>query len=212
MEDKNPQAIYEPFVLPNGNKVRLKKPSVGDIERVNLESAAFASQLIKDGRFLTKQELVNVLESKTNMLASVENKLSVLAKQVSILEKRQQDVSDPNVKAEIVQEINDLQSTVIDAISDLGNIYGTAIEQIVEQRKRLLLMQLVTLREDGSLYWPNFESLMSDEDLDSFNVISLRFSEVIGLITLSDEQREALNILATGVDYPLSVDDMADGD
>ncbi len=211
MEDVTPEkAIYQVFGLPNGKKARIKRPSVGDIEKVNLESAAYASKMIKDGRFITKQELHSILEGRTDSQSALNIKMEAMAKKLKILEEKYDKVEDPEQRAAIVEDMQKLQSSVMDSLSDMGSIYGIAIEPIIDQHKRLLLMQTITVNEDGTLYWPSLDDLLKEEDIDTYNIISLRFSEAIGLINLTDEQRDALGFLINGVESPLNVDNIVD--
>jgi hypothetical protein len=188
--------MLEAFDLPNGRKVRIKKPSIGVLEQVNLEASKYASTLIRDGGLLTKQELQNILENKNTTQTASRLKMQENIKKMQVLEEKYNSVEDPKQKDKIVDELQVLQQQVMEGMDNIYEIYGISIESMVEKYKKLIMMQkCAVLQEDGSLYWPTLQDLLNEEDMDSYNVISIRFSEVLGIVNLTDEQRSALNQL-----------------
>lgn len=206
-------AIYAPFDLPNGRKVRIRKPSVGMLEQINVESSRYAASLIKDGTLLTKQELQTILDGKSASYNASQKKLQEMTQDMKLLEENYKRIDDPEQRIKIMNEIVDLQQAFLQSVDTMQSIQGISIEAMVDQHRRLVMMQKSILSaEDGNLYWPNMEALLGEQDIDSYNVISVRYSEALGMIELTDKDRESLGSIFGNTPGPLEVDDIVDSE
>lgn len=198
---------YDLFSLPNGRKVRFKKPSVGDSEKANLVAAEYAAKLLREKRLLVRQEIQAMLDAKQDSADIIKERITNTFNKLKSLEEQYEEVADPEAKDNIATEIQKMQMGILENISNVFDIFNISVESQVERYKRLAMLQLSTLNEDGTLYWPTIQALEDEDDIESYNVIAIRFGELQGTFTLTDEQRYAMQQLLTVASEPEATTD-----
>ena len=192
--------LYDPFELPNGKKVRIKKPSIGDVEKVNLLTSEYAGKLIESKTLKSRKEIEGYIKDQGSVADETKERIVQNFQQMKLLEEEYERIDDTERREAIMTELRELQIGVLGGISEMSELLNISLEAQIERRKRIITLQLTTLNaEDGTLYWPTIEALENDEDIESYNIIAIRFSETQGVYVLDDEQRYALqSILLTG--------------
>jgi hypothetical protein len=186
---------YDPFDISNGRKVRFKKPSVGDSEKANLLAAEYAAKLLREQKLLVRQEIQAMLDAKQDSADIIKARITNTFNRLKSLEEEYEQVADPEQKDAISTEIQKMQMGILENISNVFDIFNVSVESQVEKYRRFAMLHLSTLNDDGTLYWPTIQDLENEEDIESYNLIALRFSELQGTFTLTDEQRYAMQQL-----------------
>lgn len=201
MDNLGMLGLYDLFELPNGKKVKFKRPTVGDIEKANIKSAEYTGKLLKENSLLLKQEIQVMVGDNAEVIAQNQDKVIKIINDLQALEEEYSQVEDVTKRLTIADEMQKVQMKLFDYFGNMHDIYGYSLEAQVEKHRRLIMMHLTTINEDGSLYWPTVEALGEDEDIDSYNAIAIRYAEIGENLKLTDEQRYAVNeLLKQGVD------------
>lgn len=193
MSEQGNNGLHEPFELPNGKKVRIKKLTVGVQEEANKGAAIYAAELLRENKLPVKKEVQNIASRQENIDVEMSARMNQLARQIQDLELQYKKVSDPDQQMQILDKIHSINYSLFDYMNGSYGIYDITVEAHVDRRRQQLLKQLSILEnETGNLYWPTLADMENDEDIESYNVITLRFSEVLNGSQLNEEQRELI--------------------